>query len=197
MALPTVSDLKDYLRIETADEDDRLTALLDQAEAAIETWLQRPITAGSAAYTDEGLGYPGGCGVLALIYPVFPIGTTGTPAVPAVAITDADGVTVATTDYRVDRRTGIIRAEPGVTFANPPYTITATAGLSAAADYATRIEPAVSRAILALASHYYHRTNPAAVQESSGGGASTTYADGLLPKDVAALVQPFRLERVA
>jgi len=195
MALPTRQDLIDYLRIETADENDRLDTLLDQATAAIETFIQRPILAIEQTFTDEGSGCPGK-GVRMLIYPVYPIEMTGSPAAANLSIEDADAVVVATTDYRVDRRSGLVRALPAVTFANPPYAITATAGLSAADDYVTRIEPVIGRAIIALASHLYHRTNPAAVNESSGGGAGTTYVNDLLPKDVAAMVYPFRIETV-
>lgn len=43
MALPTVADVKAYLRIETAAEDTLLTSLLARAIAAVETYLGRPI----------------------------------------------------------------------------------------------------------------------------------------------------------
>lgn len=191
MALPVVQDLKDYLRIETTAEDDRIDALLVQAENMVETWLQRPMTALAVAYVDECEG-SGEYLITKLIYPVFPIAST-----PAVTVVDGDGNTVAATEYRVDRRTGILRGTAGVTFSTPPYTITATAGLSAASDYATRIEPVLNRAILDVASDLYHRTNPNALQESAGGGAATQYGVGQVPPRVQAMLSAFRLERVA
>ena len=189
MALPVRQDLKDYLRIETNDEDDRLDTLLFQAENVVETFLGRPMIAIAQSWVDETEGTRWAS---ALLFPIVPMDSS-----EAVVVKDADGLTVPSTDYRVDRRTGMLRAEPGVAFCNGPYTITAKAGLSAASDYATRIEPVLCRAILAYASHAYHRTNPSAVSESAGGGAGTGYADALLPSDVRALIEPFRLERVA
>ena len=190
MPLPVRQDLKDYLRIETAAEDTLLDSLLLAAENFVESVVQRPLEAVSEAYVDEAGGE---CGTTRrLVYPVVPIASD-----VDVAVTDGNGDVVATTEYRVDRRTGILYGEPGGVFATAPYTITATAGLSAASDWADRIEPVINQAILGYASHLYHRRNPAAVQESAGGGASTTYANDLFPQDVRAMVMPFRLERFA
>lgn len=190
MALPVRQDLKDYLRIETAAEDTILDQLLLRAENFVETIVQRPLEAVEEAYTDEAGGRCGS--TLQLIYPVVPIATDAD-----VTVTDGNGDAVADTEYRVDRRTGILYGEPGVVFSTAPYTITATAGLSAASDYPDRIEPVLSAAILAYAAHLYHRRNPAVVQESAGGGTASSYANDLVPQDVRAMVTPFRLERFA
>ena len=52
VALPTVTDLKDYLRIETNAENTLLAALLARATAQLELWIDCPITAVSQTYVD-------------------------------------------------------------------------------------------------------------------------------------------------
>ena len=53
MALPTVTDLKSYLRIESNAENTLLTALLARAQGQLELWIDCPITAVSQTYIDR------------------------------------------------------------------------------------------------------------------------------------------------
>ncbi len=161
MALPTVTDLKSYLRIESNAENTLLTALLARAQAQVELWIDCPITAVSQTYVDRcetDADKP----VLSLVFPRRPIA--------AVSITDADGVTVPATDYWVSGATGMIYAEGGASFSNPRYTITASCGLSLSQHY-TLWEPVISQCILDLAADLYQKRTPNAGSETS---AATT-----------------------
>jgi len=157
VALPTTADLKTYLRIESNAENALLAALLLRAQAMLEGWIDCPITAEAQVGTDraESLDEP----VYSLIFPRRPIGS--------VTVTDADGTTVPGTDYTVYATSGMIYAKPGVVFANGPYTIAASCGLSLRADYA-RIEPLLAEIILDLAADLYQRRTPGAASERAG-----------------------------
>ncbi len=94
MALPTLSDLKDYLRIESSAENALLTALLGRAKAMLELWTDTPITATSQSAIDraDALDLP----VTSLVFPRRPCAVT--------AIVDSDGMAVSAADYWVDGR---------------------------------------------------------------------------------------------
>lgn len=174
MALPTVTDLKSYLRIESNAENTLLTALLARAQAQVELWIDCPITAVSQTYVDRcetDADKP----VLSLVFPRRPIA--------AVSITDADGVTVPATDYWVSGATGMIYAEAGHSFSNPRYTITANCGLSLSQHY-TLWEPVISQCILDLAADLYQKRTPNAASET-GAGTSITWD---VSRDTAARV---------
>lgn len=194
MALPTVNDLIAYLRIESEEstaETGLLTNLLARAKAAVEAWLDVPIsTLSDQEFTDEGCTDPFGPSLRKLLVPYSPIDAT------SVVVEDKDGDTVVATDYRVKGLTGEIIADPGVLFTNPPYTITCDVGLATHPQYGTRIEPVLSQAILDLAADYYHARNPRASSESAGGGASTSYTDKIMPERVRLALQPYRNMRV-
>ena len=53
MALPTLNDLKSYLRVETTAEDSLMQALLARAQAMVENWTDTPITAVSQTAMDR------------------------------------------------------------------------------------------------------------------------------------------------
>jgi uncharacterized phiE125 gp8 family phage protein len=192
MALPTITELKALLRIQTTAEDTLLTALLARATALVEGHIGRPITAVSRTFVDEAETQVAYGTVRRLVIPVTPVDTA------TVAITDADGTTLSsTTDYRIpDAWSGMVHARPGIVFATRPYTITATVGLSAATDYATRIEPAIAMAILDVAADAWHRRNPAAQAEGTGGGVYTQFAQVGLPPRVKDTLAPFTMVRV-
>lgn len=161
MALPTVADLKSYLRIESNAENTLLDALLARATAQMEAWMDVPITAVSQTYVDRCVtdaDYP----VLSMVFPRRPIAVT--------SIVDVDGVTLPTTEYWVDGASGMIYAEAGYSFSNPRYTITANCGLSLSQHY-TRWEPVISQCILDLAADLYQKRTPNAGSETS---AATT-----------------------
>lgn len=159
MALPTVTDLKSYLRIESAAENALLAQLLARAQAMLEAWLDVPITAETQTAVDEASAVD--MPVPSLVFPRRPINAA------TVTITDADADTVDATTYRVNSLTGIITSTANP-FDNGPYTITASCGLSLRADYA-RIEPLVSGMIIDLAADLYQRRTPGASSESAAG----------------------------
>lgn len=160
MALPTVSDLKSYLRIESNAENTLLTALLARAQAQMEVWIDCPITAESQTAIDRASVIDGNV-CTSLIFPRRPIGTT-------VTVVDSDGVTFDSAGYWVDGNSGVIYAKDGYSFPFGPYTITATCGLSLRGDYA-RIEPVLSQCILDLAADLYQKRTPNASSESAAG----------------------------
>lgn len=161
MALPSVTDLKSYLRIESNAENTLLTALLARAQAQVELWIDCPVTAVSQTYVDRAetdADYP----VTSLVFPRRPIAE--------VSIVDVDGATVPTTDYWVSGATGVIYAESGCAFSNGRYTITASCGLSLSQHY-TLWEPVIAQCIFDLAADLYQKRTPNAASETS---AATT-----------------------
>lgn len=167
MALPTLQDAKDYLRIVTSDEDSSLTSLLARCKATIETRIGYPMTAYSITYTEytNYYGYPG------YRYSGNEIQLPGPYALsPAPVITDGNGVAIDTTTYLLDNRSGKIRSKwGGRIFVSGPYTITATVGLSAHPDYAVRLEAVASSAILDFVAHLYENRNPMIADEQGAG----------------------------
>lgn len=164
--LPTVSDLKAYLRIETDAEDALLGAILYRASAMIELWTDTPIAAtlrtafdpSAADSTPSQFARP----LTSLIFPWRPIG-------PEVSVVDADGVTVDATTYRVDRRTGIIYAKRGVQFSNPPYEITASVGFQHWDNYITSLEFTIGQVMIDVAADLYTRRTPMATSDTGAG----------------------------
>lgn len=157
MALPTLQDAKDFLRVVATDEDALVTAFLARAKAKIETLLGYPMTAAARTivfygreYSDDVIQLPG------------PFLATG----PAPVFTDTGGVVVEATSYVLDVRAGKIRASFGGYFGPGPYTVVATIGLTAHPDYAGSLEAVASTAILDLVAHYYENRNPSLSSES-------------------------------
>lgn len=175
MALPTVSDLKSYLRIESNAENSLLTALLARAQAQLEIWIDTPITAVSTTAVDRADTISGSV-CTSLVFPQRPINTTAT-------IVDSEGTTVTSTDYTINTSSGVIYANEGYSFPYGPYTITTTCGLSLRGDYA-RIEPILSQCILDLAADLYQKRTPNAGRES----AADTMIDWDVSRETAARV---------
>jgi hypothetical protein len=159
VALPTLSDLKAYLRIESSTENALLTALLARAQAQMELWIDCPITAVSQTYVDR-CESDNGVPVTSIVFPRRPIAVT--------SIVDVDGTTMPVAEYWVDGAQGMIYAESGYGFTNPRYTITANVGLSLSPRYAAW-EPVISQCILDLASDLYQKRTPNASSESVAG----------------------------
>lgn len=160
MALPTVNDLKSYLRIESNAENTLLQALLDRAKAQLEIWTDVPITAVSTTAVDRADAINGQTCV-SLIFPQRPINTTAT-------IVDSEGTTMASDEYTINTASGVIYANSGYSFPYGPYTITTLCGLSLRGDYA-RIEPILSQCIIDLAADLYQKRTPNASSESAAG----------------------------
>jgi len=161
VALPTVANLKDYLRIETNAENTLLEALLARATAQLELWIDCPITAVTQTYIDR-CENDADIPVTPITFPRRPISVT--------SIADVDSVTVPATEYWVDGQAGIIYSNVGYSFSNPRYTVTALCGLSLSQHY-TSWEPMISQCILDLAADLYQKRTPNASSETS---AATT-----------------------
>ena len=172
MALPVLADLKSYCRVQTTAEDTMLAALLVRATAMVEGVLGRPITAEERTdvVTLE-------CPATRFTLPVWPVDTA------SFALVDPSGDTVPEENYTASV-SGIVRGAAGVTFAAGDYEATYDAGWSAHPDYETKYEPILASAILDVAADLYQRRNPAATQETSGGGISVTYDKSGLPMRV-------------
>ena len=157
MALPTVSDLKAYLRIEHNAENPLLAALLVRAQAMLESWIDVPITAETQTAVDRADAL--GTDVTSLVFPRRPCSVT--------SIVDSRGDTVDAATYTVDATSGVIYGN-NVGFPWGPYTIIASVGLSLRPDYA-RLEPLLSGMIIDLASDLYQRRTPGAAGETAAG----------------------------
>lgn len=197
MALPTKTELKAVLRIQSTAEDTLLDALIARAQALCEAYLRRPITAIERTFVLEEPKETATKTIRRLYLPVYPVAAEAS-AVAALTLTDDDGdELLEDTDFRLDLALGRISAIGGVVFDTWPYTIVATVGLSAAEDYSTVVEPAVSMAILDLAADLYQRRNAAATSETDGGGVATSYDGSGLPRRVRDTLAPFVLRAPA
>lgn len=196
MALPTVTEIKNFLRVETAAEDSVITDLRLSALAWAESLIGRPILKAPrtfGALTSSNLdGF-----TPAFDLPVWPVASN-----PAPVVKDANGVVVDASNYALDIRLGRLSSVDGYAFSYYPYVITATVGLEAHPEYATKYEPNVRSLIMGLVSILYHRRNPGAVGESAGGGVSvqyggegSTYGPGV-PTHLMSIVNTLRAKRV-
>ena len=186
MALPAVSDLTDYLRIDGSAEATLLSRTLASAQGAVESYVSAPLATRRESFVVEGRAPK-----RAIAVPAAPIDTTA-----GVTVTDGTGLAVDASAYRLDARTGILYAAAGGCFAAFPYTVDLTWGLGARADYADTVEPVLFGAILDVAADRYQRRNPAASSESAGGGVATAYGPKGLPQRVCDVLDPLtRLPR--
>lgn len=180
MALPTLADAKSYLRIETTAEDALVTDLVAQATGAVQSYVSVPLAAREETFVVEGSGIRRAIGIPASAL------DTG----KSITVVDANGTTLDASTYRVDARAGILYAQPGSCFADFPYTVTLTWGLSARLDYDTEVEPVLRSAVLDVVADRYQRRNPAATSESSGGGVATAYGPHGMPMRVCQMLDP-------
>lgn len=205
MALPALADLKAYLRVETAADDTALGGMLASATAIVRQILARPIEVPTTptTYTIDDRRQS----ALALsrlsqepAYRSFiRIPDTPIAASPAVTVTDVDGVVRdPVTEYRVDLATGLVRGINGFAFGRFPYTVTASPGLMSRSDYDVAVEPALNQAILDIAADFAQRRNPAATDESDGGGVSVRYGrqEETIPKRALDLLAPYMRARL-
>lgn len=193
MTLPTLADAKNHLRIQTTAEDAVVADLLLDAQAAVETYLGVRITAATDTMIDRPDRNMRAYGrVQQLLAARYPFATSS----PAPVITDSTGATVDPATYTLDGRAGLIIANPGVVFANGPYTIVASVGVSAHPEYATRLERNMRRAILDIVSDLYQRRNPGARMESEGG-VSVQYGAEIIPPRTLAYLASCRVGPLA
>lgn len=188
-----MTEVKNYLRVQTNAEDSVVTDLLASAKAWAETLVGRPITSASRAMT--GLtGIRDSYNRSVLYLPVWPAVSAG------LTVVDANGDTVAGADYTLDVDAGKLISATGKYFGTPPYTVTATSGLSSGSTYSAVVEPILRSLILGLSSILYHQRNPNALNDSAGGGVSVSYRSDVtgddLPKNLHSLVGLIRVPRL-
>lgn len=194
MSFPDNDAVKLRLRIENDVEDADITLMRASAQASIEEFIGRPIEAAERTWVLESpsSNWDGVTPATKFFLPLYPVLDEDSSG-PAVTIVDADDVEV--TDFRVNAATGLVVAASGTSFANWPYTVTATVGLSLMAGYATRIEPKLSQAFLDLCADWYQRRNPGALAEGAGGGVITQWQTLGVPERVCKQLEPYRLAR--
>jgi len=204
MALPTLADLKGYLRVDGTAEDTVLTMILASATAKCAAYLERPFVATLMTFVDPAQTMVAYGRITELVIPMWPVhkGRAADPdadppvtLIPAPVITDQDDAVVDAATYRVDSRSGRFIALTGDTFANGPYTISCYIGLSAFPEYSTAIEPVIAQAIMDTASDLYSNRSPGASSETAGGGASTQWRDpgpGGLPSRARTSLDPYK-----
>lgn len=177
MALLTVDEIKEQLRVEHTADDTHIVVLRTLALGLIQAFIGRPIVAVERTFADraDSQVYNGG-GPRSLIVPETPID----PA--SIAITDKDGTVVDTDDLAVDAETGIIRFTDGDRFPFGPYAITVDVGLSALSRYADEIEPVVNAALLDTVADFYQRRSPGATSESSAGVSRSYTTEDIPPR---------------
>jgi hypothetical protein len=146
-----------------------------RAIASIEQELGYALTSASRTHTNYNEQDNHGCDpVLSL---PGPFKTTG----PAPVVTDVDGSTVDSDEYRLDARAMMIRAKAGISFPNRPYTIVADMGLSAHPDYATRLEAIANQAIVDFVAYLYLNRTPGVTAFTEEGGGAMTFEGGGAP----------------
>lgn len=178
MALPTRNDCKSHLRIETTDEDTVIDGLLARAKYLIERALDYPlVNSATRAFTDynekDNYGQP----------PVLRLPGPFKTSSPTPTVADVDGTTVSSDTYWLDNREGIIRARPGYSFPNRPYTVTAQFGLDAHPD-ATQLEGVASQIILDLVAHLYLHRDSAELSHTDEGGGSQSVSPNAIPSRI-------------
>lgn len=168
MALPVAVDLRNYLRLSTTAEDTLLGVLVTRAREIVEGLTGLPIEAEARAWDLLPLDSPKyGTGAL-LLCPAYPLDAD------SVAVEELDGDAVAGANLVVDGRTGRIRAAEGFAFSARCYHVEADVGWDTLPDYATRIEPLLSAAILDVAADLAQNRNPRATQDATGGGIAVS-----------------------
>lgn len=199
--LATVSEVRDWLKIETTAFDAQLQNLLDDVYSALQGYVRRPL---GLELSSEVFERPLNAGVVpirSLFLSEFPLAVPGDSAAnysvsDALELTDGDGTLVPTTDYRVDTRYGVIRGVDTFVFDTWPYTAVYAWGLGARADYDPTVLRALRLATQDLCSEYWSHRTPSATQEMAGGGVLSQYEARGLTARVQSLLKPYRLTRI-
>jgi hypothetical protein len=211
VSLPTWLDLKRRVKAQTTitdaayaqdsaygnpSGDGTLFDCVRSATAAVRAYVQRPLIAERMTFIDRMVSLRAYQGLSRLLVPIWPVSSA---EVDAPVVTDFSAVVVDPTTYQIDYDKGEFIGVPSgafsapVTFDNPPYTIAATVGLSARADYVDVVEPILWQAILDAGADFFIRRDSAAIRETAGGGVSREYdkASGL-PIRVCRMLAPYR-----
>lgn len=198
MTLPTVANVKDWLRIESTAEDALLAELLTQAEGEIEFACGKALEHRAVVWYDDATTQRIGEGVVNLILQQVPID----PA--TLVVKDCLGVTVDANSYVLRQDKGMICAYPVgqgsfiggpfTTFDNGPYQIACEAGFDCSDTYAYVELPMIRRAIIAYVAYLYQQRTPGAKTERSAGTTVDYVIDEKtgLPMFIARQVQKLR-----
>ncbi len=189
MPLPTVDDLKEYLKVETSVDDNLLDRLRVQATALVEAYLRTPILARAVTVEVAPVFAAGNTFAQRLIFPM-PFDPLG-----AVTVEDDAGLAVDLSDYTTNAGRGWVTFGAGYAAGDASHRVTAVAGLSLRSDYDIAVEPVLAAAVTYVVADLYQRRAPAAAYESAGGGVSITYsetANAGLPAPIRTLLAPFR-----
>ena len=134
MALPTVAQLKAYLRVETTAEDAQFTLWLARATALVEGVLGQAITGASRTVIVTPFPHPV-TGYARLLLPW--------PLAASVTVTDDQGDAVASSTYTLDVANGILTFDEDAEVASW-YSVTVTTGWDQVTGYATKAEPLIA-----------------------------------------------------
>lgn len=174
----SLAEAKAHLRLETAEDDALVAALVAAARGALEAALGRALVTQTWRLWRDG--WP--------LAPALPLPRPPLVAVAEIATVDRDGAehVVAAGDYLVDPH-----AEPGrVIFRTrtAPVALREANGLridfTAGYGDAAAVPMALRQAVRLLVAHFYERREPA------------EQGDARLPAAVAALLAPYRIHRL-
>lgn len=197
MALVTVQQIKDYLRIEEDAEDALLADLETRAEALIQTVVGQSLTSETVAWKDNVATLRLYDAPTNLLLQSVPIDED------TVVVTDGNGDTVDPDTYEIRQDLGMICAKgfgaapvpgPTVVFDAGPYTIACTAGLATGATYATVVLPFLQMAVIDVVAMLYQQRTLGAVNEGAAGTRVTYEVDEAtgLPKRIARQLRKLR-----
>lgn len=187
MGLPSDQEIKDYLKVETDEENTLIMNLNYAAQAWVTRYLGVPLTSDSRTFRGRfpRKGYRRER-YEQLTVPVIPCDTS------AVITDETTGDAVDSDLYEIDPRKGLINAVYGEAFSAVPYSIAIGIGWSYDPDLTTVSEPILRQAIMWAATDYYRRRNSAAEYEQSGGQVSITYSKDEVPKVLRGLLESLR-----
>ena len=185
-----VDELKDYLRITDATQDDHLALLLAASQAWAEGYLGTPLA--SVERTEQ----------VGVARNETYLRTAAAPidADEDITITDPDGDSYDVGYFTLNAPAGLLVTGgtlAGRTLLDPgTWTVTYTGGLAAREDYTRVVEPQVSHAIMLVAADWYANRNPRASSENDGDTSTvltSTFGAGRgMPPWAVALLTPYR-----
>lgn len=187
MGLPTDQELRDYLKVETDEENNLIGSLNLSARAWVTRYFGVPLTSDTRTFRGRfpRKGYRREL-LEQLTVPVVPCSAS------AIVTNEITGDVVDSDLYEIDRRKGQINAVYGEAFSAAPYRIEIAVGWDHDPDLATVSEPILRQAIMWAATDYYRRRNSAAEYEQSGGQVSITYSKDEVPKVLRGLLESLR-----
>ncbi len=187
MALPSFDELKDYLKVETDEEDALIQGILDGANGWVTRYFGVPLDSDSRTFYNRWprKGYRR--------EPLEQITVPITPCDGSAVLTNPRTLEVVPDDtYTVDQRAGIINTVYGESFEDIAYTVEVSVGWDHDPDFFSVSEPVLRQAILWAGTDYYRRRNSGAEYEQSGGQVSITYTKDDVPPVLRGLLESLR-----